>query len=129
MKGKTSLFPQGIPFRSSKFSYDESISKYNDYLLNKDHPIGKSKAEFIERNLGYKRGDSKELHKAISAAIDGKIPNKVEETNYGTKESFATKIKGKNGQYCSANLVIVVQNDNGKTNWRLITITPGKKDK
>ena len=40
-----------------------------------------------------------------------------------------TKIKGNDGKYHHANVTVVIQQDNGKTTWRLITITPGKKDK
>ncbi len=52
-----------------------------------------------------------------------------EETKYGTKYKFDTTIKGKDGAYRPANVTVVVQNDHGKTTWRLITVTPGKKDK
>jgi len=64
-----------------------------------------------------------------SFTIDGKVPNSVEETKYGTKYKFDTTIKGKDGAYHHANVTVVVQNDHGKTTWRLITVTPGKKDK
>ena len=98
-------------------------------MLNKSHPIGKSKAEFIEKNLGYTKSDVEKFHNAISDVIDGKIPDKIEETNYGSKQKFTVKVIGKDNKYHSVNLVIAVQNDNGKTTWRLITITPGKKEK
>jgi len=41
---------------------------------------------------------------------------------------FRQKIRGKDGSYKSANVVVVVQNDNGKVTWRTITLYPGKKD-
>lgn len=69
------------------------------------------------------------MHKAIGQAIDGKIPDKVKITEFGTKYNFNVKLFGKDGNEYSANVTIVVQNDNGKTTWRLITLTPGKKDK
>ena len=43
------------------------------------------------------------------------------------KDYFNTKLKGNDGKYHSANVTIVVQNDNEKTTWRIITLTPGKK--
>ena len=52
-----------------------------------------------------------------------------EKTKYGTKYKFGTKIKGKDGAYREANVIVVVQNNRGKTTWRLITVMPGKKDK
>ena len=116
-------------FDASLLSFDESKKKYDAYLLNLDHPEGGSKAKFLKETLGYQSGDSEKLHNAIKEAIDGKIPNSVEKTNYGTKYNFDVSLKGNNGKYESANVTIVVQNDNGKTIWRIITIVPGKKDK
>lgn len=129
MKGKHSLFGAGKPFRAKEFPYTDSKNKYDNYLLNKEHPVGKSKAEFIEKNFGYTKGDSEMLHKAISESIDGRIPDYVEKTKYGEKHSFNSKIRGKDGKMHSANIVVVVQKDNIEKPWRLITIKPGKKDK
>lgn len=117
------------PFDSSKFDYGESKRKYEGYLLDLSHYIGGSKAKFLKDTLGYEKADSYKLHQAIGEAIHGKVPNKVEVTTFGTKYNFNTKLKGNNGKYYSANVTIVVQNDNGKTTWRIITLTPGKKDK
>ena len=116
------------PFDSSKFSYADSESKYDGYLLKNDHKDGGSKAKFFNQVLGYKKGDGKALHNAVSEAINGKLPNVVKKTDFGTKYNFNVKIKGKDGNYHSANVTVVVQNDHGKTTWRLITIIPGKKD-
>lgn len=115
------------PFDSTLFSYQESIPKYDGYLLNLDHSIGGSKAKFLKEALGYKTGDGFKLHMAIGQAINGKIPSKVETTPFGTKYNFNAKLKGNDGKYHSANVTIVVQNDNEKTTWRIITLTPGKK--
>ncbi len=117
------------PFDSSKFDYTESEPKYDGYLLKPDHIDGGSKAKFLKDFLGYEKGDGKQLHSAISKAIDGKIPNTVKSTEFGTKYNFNVKLEGKDGKSHLANVTIVVQNDNDKTNWRLITLTPGKKDK
>ena len=116
------------PFRSTLFSYEESREKYDGYLLDLNHVRGGSKAKFIKNVLGYERGDGEKLHQAIGEAIDGKLPNKVSKTEYGTKYNFNAKIKGKDGKYHSANMTVVVQNDNGKTTWRLITLMPDDKD-
>lgn len=123
----TSKEPQ--PFDSSKFNYGESEPKYDGYLLKLDHVDGGSKAKFLKDVLGYEKGDGQRLHSAIGKAIDGKIPNKVNNTEFGIKYNFNVKLEGKDGRFHSANVTIVIQNDNGKTTWRLITITPGKKDK
>ncbi len=117
------------PFDSSKFDYKESEPKYDGYLLKSDHVDGSSKAKFLKDVLGYETGDGQKLHNAIGRAIDGKIPTKVKNTNFGTKYNFDIKLKGKDNNFHSANVIVVVQNDNGKTSWRLITLIPGKKDK
>lgn len=117
------------PFDSSKFDYKESEPKYDGYLLKLNHVDGGSKAKFLKDVLGYEKGDGKKLHDAIGQAIDGKIPNKVKNTEFGTKYNFDVRLKGKDGNFHSTNVTVVVQNDNGKTTWRLITLTPGKKDK
>lgn len=116
------------PFDSSKFDYKDSELKYDGYLLKLDHPDGASKARFLKSVLGYKIGDSKLLHNAIGEAINGKLPNFVERTKFGLKYTFNAKIKGKDGTYKFANVVVVIQNDNGKTTWRIITLYPDKKD-
>lgn len=129
--GDSSSRPSGTTksFKAKLFSYSDSASKYDGYLLNENHPQGGSKAKFLKQTLGYSKGDGKALHAAISDAIDGRIPNNVEKTSHGTKYKFDTKIRGKDGAYHKANVTVVIQNDNGKITWRLITLTPGKKDK
>lgn len=120
---------KNTPFDSKTFSYQDSIHKYDGYLLNKEHDVGGPKAKFLSETLGYNKGDGVKLHNAISEAINGKTPETVTKTTYGTKCTFNTKIKGNDGKYHHANVTVVIQQDNGKTTWRLITITPRKKDK
>ena len=69
------------------------------------------------------------LHNARGEAINGTKPVSTEKTPYGIKAEFHTTIKGKDGTFHDAKVVVIVQNDNGKTTWRLITLYPGKKDK
>ncbi|MBR2508058.1 MAG: hypothetical protein IKB70_14520 [Bacilli bacterium] len=123
------LSVKNTPFNSSNLSYVDSANKYENYLLDKNHKDGGSKAKFLSETLGYNKGDGVKLHNAISEAINGKTPDTVTKTIYGTKCTFSTKIKGNDGKYHHANVIVVIQQDNGKTTWRLITIMPGKKDK
>lgn len=116
------------PFDSSKLDYEESKLKYEGYLFKIEHLYCGSKAKFLKDVLGYKTGDGKLLHNAIGEAINGKLPNVVERTKFGLKYTFNTKIKGNDGTYKSANVVVVVQNNNGKTTWRIITLYPDTKD-
>ena len=117
------------PFDSSKFDYEESKPKYDGYLLNLEHKKGGSRAKFLKDVLGYEKGDSRELHEAIIEATDGKIPNRIEKTKYGIKYEFNIKLKAKDGSSHTANVIIIMQKDQNKTSWRIITLIPDKKDK
>ena len=111
------------------FPFEFSENKYEKYLFDLNHEDGGSKAKFLKDVLGYKLGDGKILHGAILEAVKNKRPNEVKTTSYGIKYLFKTLIKGNNGSYSKANVEIVIQKDNGKTIWRIITIYPGEKVK
>ena len=113
----------------SNFSYNESLNKYEKYLLDLNHEDGGSKAKFLMEALGYKLGDGEKLHKAILDAIKNKNPDGIETTEYGTKYKFNVSIKGVGGKYEQANVIVVTQNDNGKAEWRIVTLYPGRKAK
>ena len=59
--------------------------------------------------------------------MKGKTPSKTEITPYGTKHTFHTILKGKNGKHVSANVVVVVQKNNKRLTYRIITAYPDKK--
>jgi hypothetical protein len=115
-------------FDSNNLSYKDSEKKYKDYLLNLKSVQGGPKAKFFKETLGYSNEDSEKFHNAVCEAINGKIPDSIDVTEFGIKYTFKTIIKGNNGKYYSANVKIVVQKDKGKTTWRIITIIPDDKD-
>ena len=121
------LNSKDIPFNSKSLRY--SKKKYENYLLNEGHPVGGSKAKFLKEALGYSAKDGKLLHANVKKAINGKIPNVTEITPYGIKKKFETKLKGKNGKWYDANVTIVVQKDNKRKTFKVVTITPRKKGK
>lgn len=121
------LVIKDTPFDSSTLPYEDSAEKYDDYLLDKNHIVGGSKAKFLSETLGYNEGDGAKLHAAVSEAINGKKPDEVTSTQYGIKATFHTTIKGNDGKYHSANITVVIQKDKGKITWRIITIVPRKK--
>lgn len=123
---KTDAF---VNVNETNFPFTESADKYDNYLLDVNHKKGGSKAKFLMEVLGYKSGDGEKLHKAILDEIKNKQPDNVENTNYGVKYTFNTSIKGLNGKYEQANVIVVVQNDSGKVTWRIVTLYPGKKGK
>ena len=46
-----------------------------------------------------------------------------------TEFRFDTKLIGKNGSEISANVVVVIQKDNGRTTYKIVTVYPDKKEK
>ncbi len=104
-----------------------SKNKIKGYLLNIDHPQGSSKAKFMKDVLGYSLNDSKLFHKNIVKSIIGKIPEKSESTPFGLKHTYKTKLIGKTGKSVSANVVVVIQKDNNRITYKIVTVYPDKK--
>ncbi len=103
--------------------------KTEGYLLNKEHRVGGPKARFMYDVLGYSQNDGKLFHQHVIDAIRGKRPDKTEITAYGTKYTFHTRLKGKNGKTISANVVIVIQKDNARKTCKIVTVYPDRKEK
>ena len=106
-----------------------SRKKTEGYLLNTNHPKGGSKAKFMKDVLGYSQSDSKTFHKNVVASLIGKTPTKSETTPFGIKHTYNTKITGKDGKSVSANVVVVIQKDNGRITHKRVTVYPDKKGK
>lgn len=104
-----------------------SKKKTEGYLLNTEHPKGASKAKFMKDVLGYTQADSKTFHKNVVSSIMGKTPIKTEQTQFGTKHTFKTKLISKNGSSVTANVVVVIQKDNGRITHKIVTVYPDKK--
>lgn len=105
-----------------------SQKKTQGYLLNLNHPQGGSKAKFMKDVLGYSKADSKTFHKNVVESIKGKTPAKTTITPYGMKHTYNTELVGKNGGKVKANVVVVIQKDNGRVTYKIVTVYPGKKD-
>lgn len=118
--------PQYNNWNMTNFPLSDSVDKYETYLLNLNHVDGGPKAKFLKEVLGYTNGDAAALHAAVMNAINGVDPSSTEKTAFGVKYVYNTKLVGKNGN--SANVVIVIQKDNGSNTWRVITIHPDDKD-
>lgn len=124
--GNTKGTKNRIPIKNSRdVEYNEE--KMENYLLNYKHPGGKSKAKFFKDVLGYKSGDGKILHDNLVKAVLNKIPEKVENTSYGIKNTYKIKLMGKNNKEITANVVCIFQKDSGKTKYRIITVYPDKR--
>ena len=54
--------------------------------------------------------------------------DKTEQTQFGTKHTYRTQLMGKSGQSVSANVVIVIQKNNGRITYKIVTVYPDKKE-
>ena len=102
---------------------------FSMYLLNTEHPQGGSKAKFMKDVLGYSQSDSHIFHKNVVDAITNKTPEKTVNTPYGLRHTYHTELIGKNGNKVKANVVVVIQKDNGRTTYKIVTVYPDKKEK
>lgn len=106
-----------------------SAKKTQGYLLNTNHPKGGSKAKFMRDVLGYTANDSKVFHNNIVKSIINREPTKTVQTQYGLKHTYHTTLIGKDGKSVSANVVAVVQKDNKRVTYKIVTVYPDKKEK
>lgn len=95
-------------------------------MLNPSHPKGGSKAKFMHDVLGYSQPDSKSFHNNVVTSIMNKQPTKTVVTQFGTKHTYHTELIGKDGRAVSANVVVVIQKDNGRTTYKIVTVYPDK---
>lgn len=109
---------KAMPYRRNA---ETDVKKFIDYSLNKEHPIGKHKAEVYQSVLGYNKDNASNLISQIDNAVkSGKVdPISTEQSKYGIKYVYSIKIKGPNGN--TANVKAVYQLDKGSHKPRLIT--------
>lgn len=107
---------------SSKLTQESINSKLDGYLLNKDHPIGGSKAKWFEKALGFNKNNSQQLSSQIIFDKSKAVQTAV--TEYGTKYSQVIPIKGVNGKIIEVEFVWIKNNDGIV---RLVTSIPTKK--
>lgn len=72
---------------------------------------------------------TKAFHKNVVASLIGKIPTKSETTQFGIKHIYNAKLTSKDGKSVSVNVVVVIQKDNGRTTYKIVTVYPDKKGK
>lgn len=101
----------------------ESISKkLNDYLLNPEHPIGRSKAKWFQSALAFTKDNADKLAEQIvfdpSTAVEAGI------TQYGTKFNQVIGIVGENGKTIDVTFAWIINNDGTA---RLVTAIPTPK--
>ncbi|NMH61547.1 hypothetical protein HCJ96_16065 [Alteromonas sp. MYP5] len=105
---------------TTKISVDTKLEKY---LLNKEHPVGASKAKWFEAALGFNIENSNELSSQI--VFDEQAAVKTELTQHGQKYNQIIPIIGANGRTIDVTFAwIKTSNDN---EIKLVTAIPAKK--
>lgn len=97
-------------------------NKLATYLLEKEHPVGGSKAEWFDSALGFNKANSNELAKQI--VFDPGKAVKTTETQFGTKYDQLIPITGTNGRTINIKFGWIENNDGVV---RLVTAIPAKK--
>lgn len=127
-KKETDNIKERVKFNSSLLDYDDSKSKIETYLLNINHSVGGPKANFFINTLGYNKENPKEFFNSIKEVIANKTPTKITITQYGLKYEFHEKMRGVNGKEITARVIVIVQKNNGKATFRIISAFPDKKE-
>ncbi|WP_273695185.1 VENN motif pre-toxin domain-containing protein, partial [Buttiauxella sp. S19-1] len=115
----------GSSINSIKNAAETQVSvdqKLANYLLDKQHPAGGSKAEWFDSALGFNKTNSDELAKQI--VFDSGKAVKTAETQFGTKYDQVIPITGTNGRTINVKFGWIENNDGVV---RLVTAIPAKK--
>jgi hypothetical protein len=94
--------------------------KLQRYLLNPDHPIGRAKAKWFEKDLGYTRANAGDLAKQL--VFDEAKAVQTGVTQYGTKFNQVINIVGANGRTIPVKTAWIRGSDGVA---RLVTVVPG----
>ncbi|WP_185347969.1 DUF6883 domain-containing protein [Listeria immobilis] len=108
--------------KNAQLTQESINSKLDGYLLNKEHPVGGSKANWFEKALGFNKSNSQQLSSQIIFDKSKAVQTAV--TEYGTKYSQIIPIKGVNGKVINVEFVWIKNNDGIV---RLVTSIPTKK--
>lgn len=99
-------------------SVDEKLDRY---LLNKDHDVGKDKAEWFERALGYNKSNAGDLSRQIQFDPSKAVPTQA--TEFGQKFNQVIPIRGANGRTIDVQFGWIRNNDGVV---RLVTGVPAR---
>jgi hypothetical protein len=93
--------------------------KLNRYLLNPDNSVGKTKADWFRRALGFTRDNAAQLANQIAFKADEAWQTAV--TQYGTKYNQIIQIVGANGKTIPVTVGWIIDGEP-----RLVTAIPTK---
>ncbi|WP_243286539.1 RHS repeat-associated core domain-containing protein [Geothrix terrae] len=107
---------------SQALQTEQSVSdKLSRYLLNPDHPVGGSKAEWFKQALGFTKDNMADLAKQIK--FDPSTATQTGVTEFGTKFNQTISITGANGKTIDMTFAWI-KNKDGVV--RLVTAIPEK---
>lgn len=102
---------------------EESVErKLSQYLLNPEHPVGGSKANWFEQALGFTKSNMGDLAKQI--VFDPAKAVQTGVTQYGTQYNQVITITGANGKKIATTFAFIKNTDNVV---RLVTAIPAKQ--
>ena len=101
-------------------------AKITGYLLNPDHPRGRSKAEFLGR-FGFRRDECTMLRDALRAHSRSNDVVAQHQTAYGTRYEVDGPLSAPDGRAPLVRVVWFIEN--GETLPRLVTLVPLKRPK
>jgi hypothetical protein len=99
-------------------------SKVTDYLLSREHPVGRFKAVFFNA-LGYSREGWTELQRDLARTGLSEEASLGESNQYGQKYKVAATIRGPSGREAEVITVWIVRR--GEDFPRFVTAHPGEK--
>jgi hypothetical protein len=95
--------------------------KLTRYTLNLEHPLGRSKAQWFEKALGFTRQNSDQLARQL--VFDEKTAVQTAVTKYGTKFNQVINVVGTNGRTIPVTTAWI-RGEDGVA--KLVTALPGK---
>lgn len=98
-------------------------SKIVEYLLNREHPDGGSKARFFER-FGFQRSEWRRLADALRRQGRGSEVTAVEESSHGTRYVVEGSMETPTGERPLVRTVWIVEHDRPERTPRLVTAYP-----
>src|SRR5438552_3579336 len=110
-----------IPNTSAAFVPQEKLA---DYLLDEQHPVGKSKAKWF-RSLGYEVGDSGRLERDLLELVHASEDYVEKASSFGTKYVVSGRISSPIGRDANVTTVWIIESPGGAP--RLVTAYPGEK--
>lgn len=121
-RAASGLFTMGKAAWAYRIHRNSVVQKLEKYLLNPDHPVGKSKAEWFSKALGFTKENMGDLAKQI--VFDPKSAKTTAVTEFGTKYNQTIAINGANGKTINVVFGWIKNKDNIV---RLVTGVPAKK--